>query len=148
MEMQHTLQNTQSCLLEVSYYQDGVVKGFLTDSQSAVKTSFCGLIELILLIDHLPALQESAPQPKPFSQIEKDCLAAFQITIYFHQHSSWQGTVRWVEKNEERCFRSTLELIFLLDTALRGEALPASPTTHSGGQEPANPGKKGINCFE
>lgn len=110
--------NTGTYLLEVTSYQDGVLKGTLTNSISEEKTSFCGAIELLLLIDRPHIWTESAATMK----IPPEGIAAFQITIYFHQHTSWQGTIRWAEQNEERCFRSTLELILLLDTALRGDS--------------------------
>jgi len=46
-------------------------------------------------------------------------LATFAIRILFRQNASWQGSVAWIETGQESTFRSTLELIFLTDSALR-----------------------------
>lgn len=46
--------------------------------------------------------------------------ATFDIRVLFRQHASWQGSVIWVEEHSEECFRSALELIQLIDSALGG----------------------------
>lgn len=42
----------------------------------------------------------------------------FIIRVQQRQHSSWQGLVTWVDKDETVPFRSALELIKLIDGAL------------------------------
>lgn len=42
----------------------------------------------------------------------------FVIEILDTQSQSWQGKVRWVEKQETQTFRSALELIKLMDSAV------------------------------
>jgi hypothetical protein len=49
----------------------------------------------------------------------KGCCATFELKILFRQHGSWQGTVIWKERRQEHSFRSVLELVHLLDSALR-----------------------------
>ena len=49
----------------------------------------------------------------------RGALATFRLRILFRQNSSWQGFVSWVEGRQEESFRSTLELLMLLDSALR-----------------------------
>ena len=44
--------------------------------------------------------------------------ATFVVNILFRQHTSWQGTITWCEKNHEQSFRSVLELLNLMDSAL------------------------------
>jgi len=46
---------------------------------------------------------------------------SFVIRILDNQHSSWQGTVTWLENNKTRPFRSTMELILMVDRALGDE---------------------------
>ncbi len=46
----------------------------------------------------------------------KENTAKFVIEIRYKQHSSWQGIVKWLDSEEEICFRSTLELIRILDS--------------------------------
>jgi hypothetical protein len=45
--------------------------------------------------------------------------ATFEIRILFRRNTSWQGSVRWTETGKEENFRSVLELLMLMDSALR-----------------------------
>lgn len=45
-------------------------------------------------------------------------LATFAVRILFRQNASWQGSVAWLEGDREESFRSALELIFLMDSAM------------------------------
>ena len=47
--------------------------------------------------------------------------ATFVIRVVLRQNSSWQGTVTWLEGKQTLCFRSVLELLLLMDGALRNE---------------------------
>ena len=42
----------------------------------------------------------------------------FVIKILDKQHSTWQGSVTWVEEQKTQNFRSALELLKLIDGAL------------------------------
>lgn len=44
--------------------------------------------------------------------------ATFLIRVQYRQHASWQGEVTWVDQQRTENFRSALELIKLLDSAL------------------------------
>ena len=48
---------------------------------------------------------------------------AFLVQILGRQNATWQGTVVWAEKNQKASFRSALELIKLMDSAVE-ESLP------------------------
>lgn len=45
----------------------------------------------------------------------------FIIEIKSTQHGSWQGTIRWINSKKEKDFRSALELIKLIDSALNSQ---------------------------
>ena len=47
----------------------------------------------------------------------------FIIQIQYRQNSSWQGKIVWVEQNKTLYFRSALELIKLIDSALVEESV-------------------------
>lgn len=47
--------------------------------------------------------------------------STFVVQVQFCQNSSWQGTIAWTEQKKEQRFRSTLELIKLIDEALTSE---------------------------
>ena len=44
--------------------------------------------------------------------------ATFAVRRLFRQNASWQGSIVWLDKNQEQSFRSVLELILLFDNAL------------------------------
>ncbi|SFQ36104.1 hypothetical protein SAMN02910358_01761 [Lachnospiraceae bacterium XBB1006] len=48
-------------------------------------------------------------------------IATFELKIFFRQNASWQGTLGWLDKKEEESFRSALEMMILMDSALQGE---------------------------
>ena len=57
-------------------------------------------------------------------QGEKDLKTAdssFLIKIKYRQNSSWQGTVQWIETGKSQNFKSCLELIRLMDTAVNSD---------------------------
>lgn len=55
------------------------------------------------------------------SQLRKGTKATFDIQVIFRQHTSWQGVITWLEQDLEQSFRSVLELVMLMDSALRSE---------------------------
>lgn len=46
-------------------------------------------------------------------------LATFAVRVLFRQNASWQGSVTWEEAEREQNFRSALELLMMLDGALK-----------------------------
>ncbi|RPF42420.1 hypothetical protein EDD70_2764 [Hydrogenoanaerobacterium saccharovorans] len=47
--------------------------------------------------------------------------ATFVIQVQFRQNSSWQGTITWAEGKKTQRYRSTLEMIKLMDSVLTAE---------------------------
>ena len=43
----------------------------------------------------------------------------FIIKVMDQQNATWQGSVTWVDEQREQYFRSTLELLKLIDGALK-----------------------------
>lgn len=50
--------------------------------------------------------------------------ATFIIQVQFRQNASWQGTITWAEKKKTMRYRSTLEMLKLMDSALAEEGNP------------------------
>ena len=44
--------------------------------------------------------------------------ATFGLRVLFRQNASWQGSVTWLEGGQEESFRSVLELLMLMHSAL------------------------------
>ena len=45
-------------------------------------------------------------------------VATFATKVLFRQNTSWQGSVSWIEGQREETFRSVLELLLLVDSAM------------------------------
>lgn len=52
------------------------------------------------------------------TQAEKDGAVVFYVLVRFRQHSSWQGHVTWRNGKRRIVFRSVLELLHLVQSAL------------------------------
>lgn len=75
------------------------------------------------------------PPPQEKSEVErlmskdelagqKGRMATFVVHVMHRQNATWQGTVVWAEKDQKASFRSALELIKLMDSAVE-ESLPS-----------------------
>ena len=54
----------------------------------------------------------------PEEDILSGTKATFALRILFRQNASWQGSVTWLEGKKEQSFRSLLEPILLMDSAV------------------------------
>ena len=54
-------------------------------------------------------------------RIQKGEIATFALRVLFRQNTSWQGSVGWLEGEREESFRSVLELLFLVNSAVTME---------------------------
>lgn len=61
-----------------------------------------------------PCLATGPPEP----DVLVGAKATFALRILFRQNASWQGSVAWLEGKREQSFRSVLELILLMDSAM------------------------------
>lgn len=48
----------------------------------------------------------------------------FLVTVYHQENQSWQGVIQWLETGEKIHFRSTLEMLHLIDNATQKVGLP------------------------
>ena len=51
--------------------------------------------------------------------------STFIVQVKCMEHGTWQGKLIWAEKNRSQYFRSTLELLKLMDRALTDNSLSA-----------------------
>lgn len=124
---------SRKILVCVDSYENGVPKGwFYNPGQPA--EHFSSLSQFLLKIedtlDEKQIPQAYAP-PKTFSLLlqpdiganrpsnPRGARATFELKVIFRQHTSWQGILYWREQKIEHSFRSVLELILLMDSALR-----------------------------
>ena len=64
----------------------------------------------------LSSLQDMAIDKKEIPTEETK--PTFVIKVQYRQNASWQGTIKWLEGNVEKQFRSALELIKLMDSVI------------------------------
>lgn len=50
--------------------------------------------------------------------------ATFVVRIHFRRNSTWQGTVTWADTKRTQNFRSALELVRLMDSAMHDSRQP------------------------
>ena len=56
--------------------------------------------------------------PPPEAHFHTGAAATFVVKVLFRQNASWQGSLHWREEDQSESFRSVLELLLLLDSAL------------------------------
>ena len=118
----------------VDDYRDGIMCGRMYNSYFGMEISFSSTMEFLKKLD---SMLDKMNFPQSFSELRKfhlpaaqsdkllasqnrkrGAVATFSIRILFRQNASWQGSVTWIEGNQEEYFRSVLELMVLLDNAL------------------------------
>lgn len=67
--------------------------------------------------DHIPAGEGTVASRR----IRKGKIATFEMQVLFRQHTSWQGVLIWRDRKMEKSFRSVLELVLLMDSALQAQ---------------------------
>lgn len=125
--------NTVIC---IDSYDDGIPAGVILNPYLNQPKPFRGVIQLLKETDRMLSdmrMPQSFTQPRAFaaplpteastvvrSETEQTSgkLATFSVSVLFRQNASWQGTVTWMDKNREESFRSVLELLLLMDSAL------------------------------
>ena len=48
--------------------------------------------------------------------------ATFIVRVRFEQNATWHGSLSWIEQKKTQNFRSTLEMLKLMDEALDSES--------------------------
>lgn len=119
----------------IDSYQNNVLAGRFYNPSLEHGERFENLMQFLLKLEHMLAQLDlpqafsatraftQAPntqQPQPTAPALLECeLCTFALRIIFRQNASWQGSVTWLEKGTEQNFRSVLELVVLIDSALQ-----------------------------
>lgn len=122
----------QSCYVIIDYYNNQNPIGKIINSEM-VGYDFYSLTSLLKLISGLLDITDNDIRCFIEDKSEKDIwgfdtyqfdlnnldkqryIAAFKITVLFTQRNSWQGVIKWLDTDEELCFRSVYELINIID---------------------------------
>lgn len=121
--------------VRVVSYEDRRPVGTLSGPQMPEPLQFSSMAQLLFYMDELMD-RENSPQreteAREFCPVDAQpvlhaqsrrgkTLAVFEIRVMFRQNASWQGSLFWRERKLEGHFRSVLELMRLMDSALLAE---------------------------
>jgi len=133
-------------MVYVDSYQDNVLRGWFQNPYLKSPQKFDSLSDFIIKMESMMdvmGLPQSYSANRSFRNtsprvldattafLSRGAKATFCLTIRFRQNSSWQGTINWLETNSKQNFRSVLELIVLMDSALRELSFPADTKEHA-----------------
>ena len=127
----NSYRNTLIC---VDSYCNRVPKGRIYNPYLENGVEFTGVIELL---DNIEKLLLELQAPQEFSvrrafrvndeiktqlytcdNVKVGKIATFSLVVLFRQNASWQGSVAWHEGRTEESFRSVLEFLMLMDSAM------------------------------
>ena len=126
--------NRMKTLVCLDSYHDGIPKGRIY-THFRETHAFESLSQFLLIMENLlddQQMPQASTLARSFSPVQEEyenaeCIdyfrrgseATFEVRVVYRQHSSWQGVIIWLDRNLVQNFRSVLELIQLMDSALR-----------------------------
>lgn len=121
----------------VDSYDEHVLRGRLYNPHRPEGITIRSVMEFLLrmedLLDdmHFPqsfsavrsfgAPPERTAASPPAAERQEGQRATFAVRVLFRQNASWQGSLTWLEEGKEESFRSVLELLLLMHSALDPE---------------------------
>lgn len=132
MSGKHWENQYRTTLVYVDSFTEGVPAGRLRNPGVEGETAFYGVLDFLrkmeALLDLLgcpqsftarrsfvPPAEPALGRDAPAGEVR----AAFELRVMFRRNASWQGSVTWLRDGRREDFRSVLELLLLLDGALR-----------------------------
>ena len=131
-------EDLKTSIIHVTSYDDKNMRGIFYNPYYGEEIAFSNLARLLFLMedmmDEINSPQAST-QSRRFGEIPKpaeresmrqdwlrkpnqEAIATFKVKVLFRQGASWQGKLAWIERKKEMSFRSALEMIKLMDSAL------------------------------
>ena len=128
----------RTSIIRVYHYEDKNPSGVFYNRYYGHEMAFGNLTRLLLLMedmmDEMDCPQASVKsrrftkEPKQLErfsmaqqqlpQSDEKAIATFTVKVLFRQGASWQGKLIWKESKQEMPFRSALEMVKLMDSAL------------------------------
>ena len=134
-------EDMRSSIIRVVHYDNKNFEGTFYNLYYGIEIPFENLTRLLFLMEDLmneldypqasmkgkrfgieEKLSKRDSIQKQHSIAKQDTLATFKIKVLFRQGASWQGKIHWLEENLETTFRSVLELVKLMDSALPSQS--------------------------
>jgi hypothetical protein len=131
-------EDMRTSIIKVYSYDDKNLQGTFYDLYYGEEIPFNNLTRLLFLMEDMMDemdYPQSSVHSRSFArglkdserssivrdlrfQANQEVIATFQVKVLFRQGASWQGKIGWTEGEKEETFRSALELIKLMDSAL------------------------------
>ena len=117
----------------IDSYENGELKGRFYNPYLSGGHSFQSVTQFLLRMEQaldamdfpkaFAATRTFSPPPEhetgpPGTEYRPGDEATFAVRILFRQNASWQGQITWLEGKKEQSFRSVLELLLLMNSAL------------------------------
>jgi len=140
------MENVKTILMCIDSYEDACMKGVLYHTSLSEGKEFKSLTQMILAIEEImenTGFPKATTEGRRFNSFKNSTgdfefsgqesemtdkernfeklrgqAGTFKMKILFRQHASWQGSVSWLEGSKNQPFRSALELIMLMNSAL------------------------------
>ena len=123
----------RTTLICIDEYLDGVPSGRFYNQKEQEGKAFRGMMEFLSQMENtletmdfpkaFTVVRSFSDTTKDFSTPPADAQktgkqATFALKVLFRQNASWQGQITWLEGKKEQSFRSVLELLLLMNSAL------------------------------
>lgn len=115
----------------VDSFENGGMRGRMYNGGVSGEITFNTLMEFLLqmetMLDNMQftdavasakSFQNTPPTETTPVNSQEGKLATFSVRVFFRQNASWQGALTWIESGKEESFRSALELLLLMNSAL------------------------------
>lgn len=125
----------RTTIICIDSFEGGLLAGRLCNPALTEGASFSGVLEFLRKMEALLngmefpqsyTIRRSFQPPEDWTAgsseegaIRRGKLATFAVRIMFRRNTSWQGAVTWLEEDRKENFRSVLELLLLMDSALQ-----------------------------
>lgn len=135
----HKRYDAGTFLIYMDSYKNSVPEGQYYHPAHGEAGRYQSLAQLLLKIEQCMDVED---MPQSFYAVrtffplrgswEEDCenvlprmggVATFSLQVIFRRNASWQGSLTWLDGNETQHFRSVLELIALMDSAIAAKQM-------------------------
>ena len=127
----------RTTMICIDAYDDKILRGRMYNNALEKGIEFVGTIDFL---QNMEKLLEQINYPQAFmskrtfgaatghlwspptcENVKVGRVGTFSLRLLFRQNASWQGTLLWHEGQQEESFRSVLEMLLLMDSALSSQ---------------------------
>ena len=110
-------------VIDIQCLGNATWQGFIIWNETNKRYCFRSALELVKSIDSLLCSDAIMDNEEifdiPIQASNRRKKASFAVELMYQQHTTWQGLVTWLDKDKKQFFRSTLELMRLIDSTLK-----------------------------